>query len=163
MNCNGSYLCERLQRVNIGNSHLDWKTIQHVVPEESIWGSLLFKTISLHFCFLNMLSERCIPMEQYRNHFELQSWFKCNYLRYLSGEESNTKSITFINHDIIWLNQQAGKVNRTCFYCLVLVFIYLFIFCAFLTSTLSQSEFNAKNNLANIQPSQLSSRVVNNA
>ena len=129
MNCNGSYLCERLQRVNIGNSHSDRKTIQHVVPEESILGSLLFKTISLHFFFLNKLSEHCIPMEQYINHFERQSWFKCNYLRYLSGEEANTKSITIVNHDTIWLNQQVGKVKRTCFYCLFLVFIYyLFIY-----------------------------------
>ena len=133
MNCNGSYLCERLQRVNIGNSHSDRKTIQHVVPEESILGSLLFKTISLHFFFLNMLSEHCIPMEQYRNHFERQSWFKCNYLRYLSGEEANTKSITIVNHDTIWLNQQVGKVKRTCFNCLFLVFIY-YLFIYFLRS-----------------------------
>ena len=131
--------------------------------KNQFWGLFFSKRSHFIFFFLNMLSEHCIPMEQYRNHLERQSWFKCNYLRYLSGEESNTKSITFINHDIIWLNQQAGKVNRTCFYCLVLVFIYLFIFCAFLTSTLSQSEFNAKNNLPNIQPSLLSSRVVNNA
>ena len=131
--------------------------------KNQFWGLFFSKRSHFIFFFLNVLSEHCIPMEQYRNHFERQSWFKCNYLRYLSGEEANTKSITFINHDIIWLNQQAGKVNRTCFYCLVLVFIYLFIFCAFLTSTLSQSEFNAKNNLANIQPSQLSSCVVNNA
>ena len=131
--------------------------------KNQFWSLFFSKRSHFIFFFLNMLSEHCIPMEQYRNHFERQSWLKCNYLRYLSGEESNTKSITFINKDIIWLNQQAGKVNRTCFYCLVLVFIYLFIFCAFLTSTLSQSEFNAKNNLANIQPSQLSSRVVNNA
>ena len=60
---------------------------------------------------------------------ELQSWFKSNYLRHLRGEESNTKSITIINHDTIWLNHQAGKVKRTCFYCLFLVFIYyLFIY-----------------------------------
>ena len=131
--------------------------------KNQFWGLFFSKRSHFIFFFLNVLSEHCIPMEQYRNHFERQSWFKCNYLRYLSGEEANTKSITFINHDIIWLNQQAGKGNRTCFYCLVLVFIYLFIFCAFLTSTLSQSEFNAKNNLANIQPSQLSSCVVNNA
>ena len=60
---------------------------------------------------------------------------------------------------------RQGKANvfllpRSCFY----LFIYsIYFFCAFLASTLSQSEFNAKNNLANIQPSQLSSRVVNNA
>ena len=61
---------------------------------------------------------------------------------------------------------RQGKANVfllpcSCFY----LFIYLqhLFFCAFLTSILSQSEFNAKNNLENIQPSQLSSRVVNNA
>ena len=65
----------------------------------------------------------------FKNNFELQSWFKSNYLRHLSGEESNTKPITIINHDTIGLNQQAGKVKRTCFYCLFLVFIYyLFIY-----------------------------------
>ena len=135
--------------------------------KNQFWG--LFFSKRSHFifvswtCLLNTVYRwNNIVTKMFKNNFELQSWFKSNYLRHLSGEESNTKSITFINHDIIWLNQQAGKVNRTCFYCLVLVFIYLFIFCAFLTSTLSQSEFNAKNNLANIQPSQLSSRVVNN-
>ena len=136
--------------------------------KNQFWGLLFSKRSNFIFvswtCLLNTVYRwNNIVTKMFKNNFELQSWFKCNYLRHLSGEESNTKSITFINHDIIWLNQQAGKVNRTCFYCLVLVFIYLFIFCAFLTSTLSQSEFNAKNNLANIQPSQLSSRVVNNA
>ena len=77
-----------------------------------------------------MLSEHCIPMEQYRNHFELQSWFKCNYLRHLSGEESNTKSITFINHDIMTESaSRQGKSNvfllpRSCFY----LFIYFLRF-----------------------------------
>ena len=136
--------------------------------KNQFWGLLFSKRSNFIFvswtCLVNTVYRwNNIVTKMFKNNFELQSWFKCNYLRHLSGEESNTKSITFINHDIIWLNQQAGKVNRTCFYCLVLVFIYLFIFCAFLTSTLSQSEFNAKNNLANIQPSQLSSRVVNNA
>ena len=129
MNCNGSYLCERLQRVNIGNSHSDWKTIQHVVPEESILGSLLFKTISLHF-----FSWTCLVNTVYRwNNIETISNFNrgssVTILRHLSGEESNTKSITIINNDTIWLNQQVGKVKRTCFYCLFLVFIYyLFIY-----------------------------------
>ena len=136
--------------------------------KNQFWGLLFSKRSNFIFvswtCLLNTVYRwNNIVTKMFKNNFELQSWFKCNYLRHLSGEESNTKPITIINHDTIWLNQQAGKVNRTCFYCLVLVFIYLFIFCAFLTSTLSQSEFNAKNNLANIQPSQLSSRVVNNA
>ena len=97
-------------------------------------------------CLLNTVYRwNNIVTKMFKNNFELQSWFKCNYLRHLSGEESNTKSITNINHDTIWLNQQVGKVKQTCFYCLYLVFIYyLFIFCTFLTSTLSQSEFNAK-------------------
>ena len=136
--------------------------------KNQFWG--LFFSKRSHFifvswtCLVNTVYQwNNIVTKMFKNNFELQSWFKSNYLRHLSGEESNTKPITIINHDSIWLNQQAGKVKRTCFYCLVLVFIYLFIFCAFLTSTLSQSEFNAKNNLANIQPSQLSSRVVNNA
>ena len=139
--------------------------------KNQFWG--LFFSKRSHFIFVSwpwlvntVYRWNNIVIKKFKNNFELQSWFKSNYLRHLSGEESKTKSIKIINHDIIWLNQQAGKVNRTRFYCLVLVFIYLFtvfIFCAFLTSILSQSEFNAKNNLANIQPSQLTSRIVNNA
>ena len=117
--------------------------------KNQFWG--LFFSKRSHFifvswtCLVNTVYRwNNIVTKMFKNNFELQSWFKSNYLRHLSGEESNTKSITFINHDIIRLNQQVGKVNRTCFYCLVLVFIYLFIFCAFLTSTLSQSEFDAK-------------------
>ena len=37
-----SYLCGRLQRVRVGNSYSDWKTIQHGVPGGSILGPLLF-------------------------------------------------------------------------------------------------------------------------
>ena len=37
-----SYLCDRLQRVKIGNTYSDWKTIQHGVPQGSILGPLLF-------------------------------------------------------------------------------------------------------------------------
>ena len=134
MNCNGSYLCERLQRVNIGNSHSDWKTIQHVVPQESILGLFFSKRSHSIFvswtCLLNTVYLwNNIVTKTFKNNFELQSWIKSNYLRHLSGEESNTKSITIINHDTIWLNQQVGKVKRTCFYCLFLVFIYyLFIY-----------------------------------
>ena len=98
-------------------------------------------------CLVNTVYRwKNIVTKMFRNNFELQSWFKSNYLRHLSGEESNTKPITIINHDTIGLNQQAGKVKRTCFYCLFLVFIYylLIYFLNFLTSTLSQSEFNAK-------------------
>ena len=81
-------------------------------------------------CLLNTVYRwNNIVTKMFKNNFELQSWFKSNYLRHLSGEESNTKPITIINHDTIWLNQQAGKVKRTCFYCLFLVFIYyLFIY-----------------------------------
>ena len=118
--------------------------------KNQFWG--LFFSKRSHFifvswtCLLNTVYRwNNIVTKMFKNNFELQSWFKCNYLRHLSGEESNTKSITNINHDTIWLNQQVGKVKQTCFYCLYLVFIYyLFIFCTFLTSTLSQSEFNAK-------------------
>ena len=156
--CNVSRLVIPTQKGKLSNT---------LLLKNQFWG--LFFSKRSHFifvswtCLLNTVYRwNNIVTKMFKNNFELQSWFKSNYLRHLSGEESNTKSITIINHDIIRLNQQAGKVNRTCFYCLVLVFIYLFIFCAFLTSTLSQSEFNAKNNLANIQPSQLSSRVVNN-
>ena len=130
MNCIGSYLCERLQRVKIGNSHSDRKIIQHVVPQESILWPLLFKMISLHFNTVYLWNN--IVTKMFKNNFEFQSWFKSNYLRHLSGEESKTKSLRIINHDIIWLNQQAGKVKRTCFYCLVLVFIYLFTVFIFL-------------------------------
>ena len=37
-----SYLCDRLQRVKIGNTYSDWKTIHHGVPQGSILGPLLF-------------------------------------------------------------------------------------------------------------------------
>ena len=129
MNCNGSYLCERLQGVKIGNSQSDRKTIQHVVPQESILGLFFSKRSHSIFvswtCLLNTVYRwNNIVTKMFKNNFELQSWFKSNYLRHLSGEESNTKSITIINHDTIWLNQQVGKVKRTCFYCLFLVFIY---------------------------------------
>ena len=134
MNCNGSYLCERLQRVKISNSQSDRKTIQHVVPQESILGLFFSKRSPSIFvswtCLLKTVYRwNNIVTKMFKNNFELQSWFKSNYLRHLSGEESNTKSITIINHDTIWLNQQVGKVKRTCFYCLFLVFIYyLFIY-----------------------------------
>ena len=166
MNCNGSYLCERLQRVKIGNSQSDRKTIQHVVPQESILGPFFSKRSHFIFvswpCLVNTVYRwNNIVTKKFKNNFELQSWFKSNYLRHLSGEESKTKSIKIINHDIIWLNQQAAKVNRTRFYCLVLVFIYLFL--ALFDLDFVSVRIQPKNNLANIQPSQLSSRVVNNA
>ena len=137
MNWNGSYLCERLQRAKIGNSHSDRKTIQHVVPQESILGPFFSKRSHFIFvswsCLVNTVYLwNNIVTKKFKNNFELQSWFKSNYLRHLSGEESKTKSIKIINHDIIWLNQQAGKVKRTSFYCLVLVFIYLFTVFIFL-------------------------------
>ena len=118
-------------------------------------------------CLLNTVYRwNNIVTKMFKNNFELQSWFKSNYLRHLSGEESNTKPITIINHDTIWLNQQAGKVKRTCFYCLFLVFIYylfIFFFALFWPRLCLSQSSTQKNNLANIQPSQLSSRVVNNA
>ena len=94
--------------------------------KNQFWG--LFFSKRSHFIFV---SWQCLVNTVYRwnnivtkmfkNNFELQSWFKSNYLRHLTGEESKIKSIKIINHDIL-----RGKVNRTCFYCLVLVFIYLF-------------------------------------
>ena len=102
--------------------------------KNQFWGLLFSKRSNFIFvswtCLLNTVYRwNNIVTKMFKNNFELQSWFKCNYLRHLSGEESNTKPITIINHDTIWLNQQAGKVKRTCFYCLFLVFIYyLFIY-----------------------------------
>ena len=58
---------------------------------------------------------------------------------------------------------RQGKANMFLLPLPIYLFIIIIFFCTFLTLTLSQSEFNEKNNLANIQPSQLSSRVVNNA
>ena len=134
--------------------------------KNQFWG--LFFSKRSHFifvswpCLVNTVYRwNNIVTKKFKNNFELQSWFKCNYLRHLSGEESKTKSIKIINHDIIWLNQQAAKVNRTRFYCLVLVFIYLFL--ALFDLDFVSVRIQPKNNLANIQPSQLSSRVVNNA
>ena len=134
--------------------------------KNQFWG--LFFSKRSHFifvswpCLVNTVYRwNNIVTKKFKNNFELQSWFKSNYLRHLSGEESKTKSIKIINHDIIWLNQQAAKVNRTRFYCLVLVFIYLFL--ALFDLDFVSVRIQPKNNLANIQPSQLSSRVVNNA
>ena len=170
MNCNGSYLCERLQGVKIGNSQSDRKTIQHVVPQESILGLFFSKRSHSIFvswtCLLNTVYRwNNIVTKMFKNNFELQSWFKSNYLRHLSGEESNTKSITIINHDTMTESaSRQGKANMfllplSCFY---LLFIYLFFVLFWPRLCLSQNS-TQKNNLANIQPSQLSSRVVNNA
>ena len=37
-----SFLCDRFQRVKIGNTYSDWKTILHGVPQGSIFRPLLF-------------------------------------------------------------------------------------------------------------------------
>ena len=100
-----SYLCGRLQRVRVGNSYSDWKTIQHGVPQGSILGPLLFNLFinDLTF-FINDAKLRLYADDTtlYLSHSNqevfksraqskfdmLQSRFRCNYL---SISESKTK------------------------------------------------------------------------
>ena len=100
-----SYLCDRLQRVKIGNTYSDWKTIQHGVPQGSILGPLLFNlfindlTYSVDDAKLRLYADdtslylshpnQDVLETRSQSKFDvLQSWFKCNYS---SINESKTK------------------------------------------------------------------------
>ena len=100
-----SYLCDRLQRVKIGNTYSDWKTIHHGVPHGSILGPLLFNlfindlTYSINDAKLRLYADdttlylshpnQDVLESRSQSKFNvLQSWFKCNYL---SINESKTK------------------------------------------------------------------------
>ena len=100
-----SYLCDRLQRVKIGNTYSDWKTIHHGVPQGSILGPLLFNlfindlTYSVNDAKLRLYADDTTLYLSHPNQDVLESrsqskfnvlqlWFKCNYL---SINESKTK------------------------------------------------------------------------
>ena len=100
-----SFLCDRFQRVKIGNTYSDWKTIQHGVPQGSIFRPLLFNlfindlTYSVDDAKLRLYADDSLLYLSHPNQdvletrsqskFDvLQSWFKCNYS---SINESKTK------------------------------------------------------------------------
>ena len=100
-----SYLCDSLQRVKIGNTYSDWKTIQHGVPQGSILGPLLFNLfindltysvddakIRLYAAdsslYLSHPNQNVVETRSQSKFDVLQSWFKCNYS---SINESKTK------------------------------------------------------------------------
>ena len=107
-----SFLCDRFQRVKIGNTYSDWKTIQHGVPQGSIFRPLLFNlfindlTYSVDDAKLRLYAD---DMTLYLSHpnqdvlesrsqskFDvLQSWFKC---KYLNMNESKTNHWMTIRH-----------------------------------------------------------------
>ena len=99
-----SYLCDRLQRVKIGNTYSDWKTVQHGVPQGSILVPLLFNlfindlTYSVDDAKLRLYAgdttlnlshpNQDVLESRSQSKFDvLQSWFKCNYF---SINESKT-------------------------------------------------------------------------
>ena len=100
-----SFLCDRLQRVKIGNTYSDWKIIQNGVPQGSIFRPLLFNllindlTYSVDDAKLRLYADDTTPYLSHPNQdvlesrsqskFDvLQSWFKC---KYLNINESKTK------------------------------------------------------------------------
>ena len=100
-----SFLCDRFQRVKIGNTYSDWKTIQHGVPQGSIFRPLLFNlfindlTYSVDDAKLRLYAadsslylshpNQDVLETRSQSKFDvLQSWFKCNYS---SINESKTK------------------------------------------------------------------------
>ena len=100
-----SYLCDRLQRVKIGNTYSDWKTVQHGVPQGSILVPLLFNlfindlTYSVDDAKLRLYADdttlnlshpnQDVLESRIQSKFDvLQSWFRCNYF---SINESKTK------------------------------------------------------------------------
>ena len=94
-----SYLHDRLQPIRIGNNYSDWKTIQHGIPQGSILGPLLFNlfindlTYFVNDAKLRLYADDTTLYLSHSNQYALesrsqskfdvlQSWFKCNYLRW---------------------------------------------------------------------------------
>ena len=90
-------MCDRLQRVKIGNTYSDWKTIQHGVPQGSILEPLLFNlfindlTYSVDVAKLRLYADdttlylshpnQDVLESRTQSKFDvLQSCCKCNYL-----------------------------------------------------------------------------------
>ena len=107
-----SFLCDRFQRVKIGNTYSDWRTIQHGVSQGSIFRPLLFNlfindlTYSVDDAKLRLYADdttlylshpnQDVLESRSQSKFDvLQSWFKC---KYLNMNESKTNHWMTIRH-----------------------------------------------------------------